>query len=104
LPSAMAVYDHLVLLPAVLLLYCTEQQIWGPLAWMGGLVIAWQWIAAVLLVIAAFFWPSLRHNEFAIALPLRADAPLPFVILALLFLAALGRGASRRNQLAPHAG
>jgi len=107
-PTGGAVYDHLVLLPGILWLFCPGADhgthALGPIRWLGWLVLSWQWVAAAGVAVAALLWANLRHNQFAILLPLRTAAALPFVILAMLFLAALNPGANRRTQPSPDAG
>jgi hypothetical protein len=108
LPTGGAVYDQLILLPGFLWIYGPGidrgQQSKARLGWMGLLVLSWQWLAALAVVLAAVLWTGLRDNEFAIVLPLRTAAALPFVVLALLFLAAVNFGTNRRIQPLPSAG
>jgi hypothetical protein len=86
-----AVYDHLILLPGVLLLarYIGELRRagFGPsiLLSFGALVLFWPWIAALaLILIRPFLAPALFNSTAIFSLPLRTAASLPFAVLALL--------------------
>ena len=87
-----AVYDHLILLPGILLLVRDRRalrslgRIPATLLALGAIVLGWQWIAA-LGVIAAHVWLSPVKFEAILTLPIRTAASLPFAVLALLFYA-----------------
>lgn len=80
-----AVYDHIILLPGILLLLRYRREIWNSgrvprvLLALGGVALIWQWAAAF----AVTLLHSLGTDSF-LALPLRTAASLPFAALALL--------------------
>ena len=85
-----AVYDHILLLPGVLLLLCIKDK---PALRTGAAriilaltatAIAWQWIAAVAVVGVSFLAASLS-DTWAL-LPIRTAASVPFAVLACLGL------------------
>ncbi len=86
-----AIYDHLILLPGILLLmrYRNELRGAGPvprtLQAAGALVVLWPWIAAfALIVLHPWLAPTTFNSAAVLSLPLRTAASLPFVVLALL--------------------
>jgi hypothetical protein len=86
-----AIYDHLILIPGILLLVRHRGRLGeaGPVPRMllaiGALVLFWPWIAAFALILLRLVLPPAQFNSTAIlALPLRTAASLPFVLLALL--------------------
>ncbi len=91
-----AVYDHLILLPGILLLarhrgtLRDSGRVPRILLLLGSLVLFWPWIAAFALIFLRplILWDLLSPARFAstpiFSLPLRAAAPLPFAVLALL--------------------
>jgi hypothetical protein len=86
-----AVYDHLILLPAVLLLALDRGKLRdaGPvpraLLLTGGLLLFWPWIAAFsLIVLRPWITPAIFESIAVFSLPLRTAASLPFALLALL--------------------
>jgi hypothetical protein len=86
-----AVYDHLILLPGILLLarYIGELRRAGPvprtLLLVGSLVLFWPWIAACALIpLRPFIAPAIFTSAAIFSLPLRTAASLPFAVLALL--------------------
>lgn len=96
LPTGGAVYDHILLLPAILWLYSGRDQVLRatrPLRLfvvLGLIALGWQWIAAC--AADAFVWlmPGWRHAGELLVLPLRTAAPLPFPVLAALLYFAVG--------------
>lgn len=84
-----AVYDHVILLPAIFLLlrYWRELRAIGPvpriLAILGAAVLFWPWVAATVVVLAHWLF-ALDFSAALFSLPLRTVASLPFVVLALL--------------------
>jgi hypothetical protein len=86
-----AVYDHLILLPGILLLvrHRVKLRSTGPLVRLllpiGALVLFWPWIAALALILLR---PWMTHAIFdspaVFSLPIRAAASLPFAVLALI--------------------
>lgn len=86
-----AVYDHLILTPAVLLLVQHRKELREAgrvpriLLLVGAAVLFWPWIAALGLIVLRPLIPSATFNSSAVlSLPLRTAASLPFAILALL--------------------
>lgn len=86
-----AVYDHVILLPAIFLLMRHRRELErmsGPariLLSIGAVILLWSWFAAILLVMLR---PLLSAEQFYspifFSLPLRAAPPLCFAALALL--------------------
>jgi hypothetical protein len=86
-----AIYDHLILLPGILLLvrYRSQLREAGPVARAvqsaGVLVVLWPWIAAfVLILLHPWLAPATFNSAAILSLPIRTAASLPFVVLALL--------------------
>lgn len=86
-----AVYDHLILLPAILLLVRDRSTLRdaGPvpraLLRIGGIVLFWPWIAAfTLIVLRRWIAPATFYSTAVFSLPLRTAASLPFAVLVLL--------------------
>jgi hypothetical protein len=86
-----AVYDHVILLPGILLLLQHVREFWRAgrvprtLLAVGALVLFWPWAAAFALIAAH---PWLKQDHFSsglLALPIRTAAALPFTVLVLLF-------------------
>jgi len=89
-PSGDAVYEHILLLPALLFLGLRRREFLdarGPRRLLAYLLISallWQWIMAWVLVAARVLTPSVLHNMSTVLIPLRLAAPLPFLVLVLL--------------------
>jgi Glycosyltransferase family 87 len=86
-----AVYDHVILLPGILLLFSYRHAIAGlglaarMLARIGALVVFWPWLTAFLLIATRALIPShWFDSSLVFLLPLRMAASLPFAVLALL--------------------
>ena len=86
-----AIYDHLILVPAVLLLarHRSELRDAGPvprsLLSIGVLVLLWPWIAAlVLILLRPWVAPRIFDSTAVFSLPIRTAASLPFAVLASL--------------------
>jgi len=86
-----AVYDHLILLPGVLLMARNRDRLraagWIPqlLLALAALVLFWSWIAAcALITYRPFISASVFDSPAVLALPIRTAASLPFVLLAAL--------------------
>ena len=85
-----AVYDHILLLPTVLLI----AKFWRTIAFrsvrlrvlliLGALALGWQWISACGVILAGLLSSERAHSGFLVMLPLRMAAPLPFILVALL--------------------
>jgi hypothetical protein len=87
-----AVYDHLILIPGIVLLvrYRRELRDQGhisrTLLRVAGIILGWQWVAAIGLIMA-HPWISPAKFATVMTLPIRTAASLPFAVLALLFYA-----------------
>lgn len=86
-----AVYDHLILLPGILLLvrHRVKLRSTGPLLRLllpiGALVLFWPWIAALALILLRPWMPPAIFDSSAVfSLPIRAAASLPFAVFALI--------------------
>jgi hypothetical protein len=79
-----AVYDHLILIPAILMIVQYRTTLSRLLAITGAVVLFWQWFAAVVLLLLRPL-SSQPLSNWVLALPIRAAAPLPFLVLALLW-------------------
>jgi len=96
LPTGGAVYDHILLLPALLWLYSNRDQILRAsrtlrlFVVLGLIALSWQWIAACLVDIMVWLMPAWRSSGQLLVLPLRTAAPLPFAVLAALVYFAIG--------------
>jgi hypothetical protein len=95
-----AVYDHVILLPGILLLarqWRSLRSNWVTTAAtaIAAGVVLWPWFAALGLIIVR---PLLTHEQFysnvVLSLPLRTAAAFPFVVLGLLVLARRAPSAS----------
>lgn len=93
LPSGVAVYDHIVLLPGVLWLWGRRDLLtdasWpvGILAMLVAGVLMWQWVVAAIIAGSSFVFKG--NSTSALLLPLRTAASLPFVLFAVLASMAL---------------
>jgi hypothetical protein len=86
-----AVYDQLILLPAVLWLaqHRHHFRTAGPVATLllvlGGVLLCWSWFASLLLLaLRPFLSDSVFYGTWVFALPIRNAASLPVAIVALL--------------------
>src|SRR5579862_2687278 len=86
-----AVYDHLILLPGILLLVRYRNQLHEAgrvprtLLAIGGLVLFWPWaLAFALLMLRPWLAADTFNSTLVFALPIRTAASLPFAVLALL--------------------
>jgi hypothetical protein len=92
--SAQAVYDHLILLPGVLLLLRHRHQIASSgrvprvLLVVGAIALLWPPATAIMLIALRPLIPATYFfTSYVFTLPLRTAASLPFVVLALLIYA-----------------
>lgn len=89
-----SVCDHVILLPGIFLLARTNEfskpsRVFRALFAVGAALAGWPWFTAVgLLVLRPLLRPELFYSKALFALPLRFAAPFPFVIIALLTVAA----------------
>jgi len=86
-----AIYDHIILIPGILLLVRFSRElaragrIGRALLVAGGLVLAWPWVSAfVLLIIRSWLSPDAFYAVPIFALPMRTAASLPFAVVILL--------------------
>jgi len=86
-----AVYDHLILLPGLLLMARNRDHLraagWIPRVLLGltALVLFWPWLAACGLITARpFIATSIFDSVSILALPIRTAASFPFALLAIL--------------------
>jgi hypothetical protein len=102
-----AVYDHLILLPGVLLLGMTWRRLPGNWAMKAMLITAlgtllWPWFASILLIpIHSVLARSEFYSMSILGLPLRMAAGLPFIVLALLALAHRSNSRIMAGKLSP---
>jgi Glycosyltransferase family 87 len=90
LPSAIAVYDQFLLVPAVVWLFTARDRITGDrlsvrllaLIFLGA--VSWQWLSACALTIASVLAPVVVRSPKMVLLPLRTEASVPFALVALL--------------------
>jgi hypothetical protein len=96
-----AVYDHVILLPGIVLLVRYRSVLLDAgrvprlLLAIGGLVLFWPWIATfILIVLRPWIAPATFNSTALFSLPIRTAASLPFAVLGLLawMLRAQGRG------------
>jgi hypothetical protein len=86
-----AVYDHVILLPGILLLLQHAHEFWKArrvprtLLAVGALVLFWPWAAAFALIMVRPWLATDHFSNGLLALPLRTAAALPFAVLVLLF-------------------
>ncbi len=98
-----AIYDHVILFPAILLVVKNAQELRGAgfvpriLLAAGAIVLFWPWVAAFVLIVVR---PWLTAAQFAsraiLALPIRTAASFPFA--ALVLLAYVGRVSAIGNR------
>lgn len=101
-PTGGAVYDQVVLLPAILWLGFRRSEILNAsrpmrvLAMAAVAALGWQWFTACAVAIASVLSPVWAPTPAVLVLPTRMAAPLPFVLLALLsfFVVRVLRGRS----------
>jgi hypothetical protein len=86
-----AVYDHLILLPGILLVMRYRNKLLNAgrvpqiTLEVSALVLFWPWIAALaLILLRPLLAPSIFNSTAVFALPIRSAASLPFAVLALL--------------------
>ncbi len=99
-PTGGAVYDQVVLLPAILWLGFRRGEILNAsrpvrvLALAAVVALCWQWFTACGVAVASVFSPLWAGNPAVVVFPARMAAPLPFVLLAVLsfFIVRILRG------------
>ena len=89
-PTGGAVYDQIVLLPAIVWLGFRREEILNAsrpmrvLALITLVALSWQWVVSCGVALASLFSPSWASSPAVLVFPTRMAAPLPFVLLALL--------------------
>jgi hypothetical protein len=108
--SGQAVYDHIIILPAILFLAfqwrtLSPGRVMKVLLGLGSAVLFWPWIASCALILAR---PFLTHRQFyskgIFLLPICLAAAFPFVVLGPLILAVRDWKLSHGRNLNPMAG
>jgi len=91
--SALAVYDHVILLPGIFLL-ASRWEAWTStwprklLLALGVAVLLWPWMAApIVIALRPLLTDQQFYSKAVLGLPLRTAAAFPFVVLGLLALA-----------------
>lgn len=89
--SGEAVYDHLVLVPGILMVVRCQHELHDAgrvprtLLSVGGFVLFWPWIGALVLTVARpWLAPATFYSTAVFSLPIRTAASLPFAVLGLL--------------------
>jgi len=85
-----AIYDHVVLIPGILLVL----QCWrrlrdaGPvsrtLLLAAAVVLMWPWVSAFALLVLRSLTPAVSNSDAIFVMPIRTAASLPFAVIALL--------------------
>ena len=89
-PTGGAVYDQVILIPALCCLSYRRAEILNAsrpirvLALTAGFALGWQWFVACGVALASVFFPSWAGSPEILVLPTRMAASVPFAILALL--------------------
>jgi hypothetical protein len=92
IPTGDSVYDHIFLIPGLLILIsgCPDivnrSGISRALGLTAAVVFGWQWITGTLLFLFDVIWPGLIRSSYVLSAPLRTQPAMPFVVLALLGL------------------
>jgi len=87
-----AVYDHVILLPGMILIamswrgFAALNRIFRVVLGAGALALFWQWICAPFVIAAQPFLSSRVFTEAVLTLPIRTAASIPFGVLAVLAL------------------
>lgn len=89
-----AIYDHVILIPGILILLrhrrnlCEVGRVPRALLFAGTLVLCWPWISAfALLATRRWITPAAFYSTAVFCLPIRTAASLPFAVLALVAFA-----------------
>jgi hypothetical protein len=89
-PTGGAVYDQVVLLPAIVWLGYRRGEILNAsrpvrvLALIAVVALSWQWLVASGVALVSLLLPAWARRPAVLVFPTRMAAPLPFVLLALL--------------------
>jgi hypothetical protein len=113
LPTGGAVYDQIVLLPAIFWIWSRRADILRAsppvrlLLLAGFFAILWQWMTACAVAIVSLVVPAWARNPALLVFPTRMAASLPFVVFAILAWLAVRYwriSAERSNSPAPAIG
>jgi hypothetical protein len=99
-----SLHDHVILLPAILLLAGDQAQSSTPvfrvLLAIGIVVLFWPYVAAfALIMLRPFLSPSLFLSKAVFVLPLRTAAAFPFVVLGLLTIDMRGTMRKKKTRI-----
>jgi|HubBroStandDraft_6_1064221.scaffolds.fasta_scaffold132662_2 hypothetical protein len=89
-PTGGAVYDQVILIPAIFWLGARRAAILEAglpirVEWFAAVIaLSWQWFAACGVALVSVFFPVWAKRPAVLVFPTRMAAPLPFIILALL--------------------
>ncbi len=103
IPMGDAVYDHIFILPGILLLISNWRNLlrWGSvprfILLVTAALFAWPWVAGAIVAAADWLWPNLVRSPFILSSPLRTQPSMPFAILALLGLRITGLLSGKEN-------
>lgn len=95
-PTGGAVYDQVILIPALCYLGFRRAEILNAsrpirvLALAALFALGWQWFVACGVAVASVFLPSWARSPETLVFPTRMAAPMPFVLLALLSFFVVG--------------
>lgn len=90
LPTGGAVYDQIVLLPAIFWIWSRRAEILRSspplrlLLFVAFFALLWQWLLASAVALISLFAPAWVRTPAVLVLPTRMAAPFPFVVFALL--------------------
>jgi glycosyl transferase family 87 len=92
IPTGDSVYDHIFIIPGLLLLIAHVREIVGQirvarvLLLITTAVFAWQWTSGTLVFVVDLIWRGLIRSPSILSAPLRTQPSMPFALLALLGL------------------
>jgi Glycosyltransferase family 87 len=92
IPTGDSVYDHIFIIPGLLLLLAHVREIVGQIRiarvlWLiTTAVFAWQWTSGTLVFVVDLIWQGLIRSPSLLSAPLRTQPSMPFALLALLGL------------------
>lgn len=95
-PTGGAVYDQVILVPAICCLSLRRAEILNAsrpirvLALAALFTLGWQWVVACAVAVGSVLFPSWTRSPEILVLPTRMAAPVPFALLALLSFFAVG--------------
>lgn len=102
IPTGDSVYDHVLILPGVLLLILSWRELLSCsrvariLLLLTAAVFVWQWTAGTVVCVIDLIWPGLIRSPYVLSSPLRTQPSMPFAVLALLAITMFARGGRRQ--------